>query len=109
MASGSSFDRSTGTPPLTDGPGHKGGGRHLAPPPRTVPPALARCLRAGLFSIPLTVLGVGLIAFWEECGFGADVQSLLFLSARSPATGVVTRFEATGARETTRSLSSLIH
>lgn len=86
-----------------------GGDRRLPPPPRIVPPALARYLSAATLHIPLALLGFALIPFWGDCGFGADVESLLFLSASRPAAGVVTRFEPTGARVSAGSLSPTPH
>ncbi len=83
--------------------------RRLPPPPRVIPPALARYLRWASFNIPLTFIGFTLIAFWGNCGFGADVESLLFLSHITPAAGTVTRIETTGAREATGSISPTPH
>ncbi len=85
------------------------GDRRLPPPPRTVPPALARYLRWACFNIPLTIIGFTLIAFWGNCGFGADVESLLFLSRITPATGTVTGFEPTGARVSAGTVSPTRH
>lgn len=79
--------------------------RRLPPPPRTIPLALARYLRWACFNIPLTLIGFTLVAFWGNCGFGADVESLLFLSRTTPAAGTVTRTETMGAREVTGSIS----
>lgn len=86
-----------------------GGDRRLPPPPRTLPPALARYLRWASFNIPLTLIGFALVAFWGNCGFGADVESLLFLSRITPAAGTVTRVEATGTRVGVGSLPPTRH
>lgn len=83
--------------------------RRLPPPPRVISPALARYLRWASFNIPLTLIGFALVAFWGNCGFGADVESLLFLSHIIPTAGTVTRVEATGAREVVGSISPTPH
>ena len=95
--------------PLSQTPDDAGEERRLPPPPRTIPPALARYLRWASLNIPLTLIGFTLIAFWGNCGFGADVESLLFLSRTTPAAGTVTRTETTGAREVTGSISPSSH
>lgn len=79
--------------------------RQLPPPPRAVPPGLARYLRWACLNIALTLIGFTLIAFWGDCGFGADVESLLFLAPLTHTTGTVSRTEGTGAREVTGSIS----
>lgn len=75
------------------------GGARLAPPPRVVSPDLARYLTLIYSQIPLALLGFGMIAFWGNCGFGADYRSLLFLMPVRQTVGHVTRFEPTGAQE----------
>lgn len=96
-------------PPRAQNQGQAGEDGRLPPPPRVVPPALARYLSAATLSIPLALFGFFLIPFWGDCGFGADVASLLFLSAPRPASGVVTGFEPTGARVSAGSLSPTPH
>lgn len=70
----------------------------LAPPPRVVSADLARYLALIYYQIPLALLGLGLLAFWANCGFGADVKSLLFLLPLRQTQGRVLRFEPTGAQ-----------
>lgn len=74
---------------------------HLAAPPRLVPTEVVRYLTLIYLQIPLALLGFGLIAFWGNCGFGADYRSLLFLLPLHHTHGRVLRFEPTGAREAT--------
>lgn len=85
------------------------GGRRLPLPPRTVSPALGRYLRATVLPIPLALFGFGLIVFWGNCGFGADIESLLFKPPLRLTAGTVTRFEPTGARESTGTLPLTPH
>lgn len=74
---------------------------HLAMPPRLVSTDVARYLTLIYLQIPLALVGFGLIAFWGNCGFGADYRSLLFLLPLHQAQGRILRFEPTGAREAT--------
>jgi len=73
-------------------------GLRLAPPPRVVSRDLARYLTLIYYQLPLALLGFGMIAFWANCGFGADVKSLLFLMPLRQTQGRVLRFEPTGTQ-----------
>ena len=79
--------------------------RHLAVPPRLVSADVVRYLTLIYLQIPLALVGFGLIAFWGNCGFGADYRSLLFLLPLHHTQGRILRFEPTGAREATGSAS----
>lgn len=70
----------------------------LAPPPRVVSADLARYLTLIYYQLPLALLGLGMLAFWANCGFGADVKSLLFFTPLRQTQGRVLRFEPTGAQ-----------
>ncbi len=65
------------------------------PPPRPVPEGLPLYLLLLASQLGWLFLGMGMLAFWFNCAFGADVKSLLFLVPPPTVSGTVTGFEAT--------------
>lgn len=72
-----------------------GEGARLMPPPRLVPAGLPLYLLLLASQFGWLFLGIGMLAFWFNCAFGADVKALLFLAPPPTASGTVTGFEAT--------------
>lgn len=85
-------------PPETGAQDGRDQDRRLPLPPRAISANLSRYLTAATFQFWAGAFGFLLLPFWSTCGFGADVESLAFQARLRPATGVVTRFEPTGAR-----------
>lgn len=79
----------------------------LTPPPRTVPVGLTAYLLLLASQLGWLFLSIGMLAFWFNCAFGADVKTLLFLRAPLTTTGTVTSFEVTPLVESTGSTPSV--
>ncbi len=77
----------------------------LAPPPRPVPTGLVVYLVLLTTQLGWLFVNLGILLFWFNCAFGADVKSLLFLAPQH-ASGAVTSFEATPIVESTGATSS---
>ncbi|AMR28503.1 hypothetical protein A0257_16325 [Hymenobacter psoromatis] len=79
--------------------------RLLAPPPRPVPAGVVLYLLLLASQPGWFFLNFGMLLFWFNCAFGADVKSLLFLAPQH-ALGTVTSLKVTPILESTGSSSS---